>query len=568
MQTKRETTEWRWFVNELRPLGPDQLFALGAILVATLLSTLDPLIVKWLIDSGLRQGAWSQIVVAASAFCALYVVRVALTNTGVYRISRWVHYRILRLRLRLFRKLHTMDAAFFDRHAAGDLSSRLEHETEEMVDAAAGMATTLLRIVVAVAASFAVMFVLNWRLALLIVPFACAVAALQRFYGPRLQDAARTGQSAIGDRAAFVAEAVGASIELQLNRAEHYVQRKYARVLLGSVRALLRQLKTEAHYTAVAVAAITFSSAALLLAGASEFFAGRLTIGSYIAFYTYVTRLFDPIAGAVDIHARLKRAGGSISRLAEIDAAPEERVRTPSGADAVPETVNSIVCESVSFAYPDHLPVLNDVDLQLARGERIALIGESGSGKSTLAKLLARIYDTESGTVWLNDGDIRRLPLRDLRRVVALVPSKPVLFRASILENVLLGAATVTPEELERLARIACFDGVLNRHEERWDRVLGSNGAGLSDGEKQRLGLLRALVRHPDVLILDEATSALDPETEAQLLDRVADDSRDRVVLIITHRLSAADWADRVVVLEGGRLRALSDERQRASLAL
>jgi len=564
MKTTTQGHEWRWLAREMKPFALSHSVSLSMFLVASVLTAIDPLILKWLIDSGLRRGAMLPIVYAAGAFGTIYVARIALMTTGSYRLNRTVLYAMLRLRQRLLAKLHSMNAAFFDSHAVGDLVSRLEHEVEQLGDAAAELLPSLLRITVMIVTTFGVMLFLNARLALLTVPLLAALGLLRGWFAPQLQAASLRGQGAIGERSGFAAEAIGASIELQLLGAQRHSERRYGKLAVNAVRTSLAQARTELRYSGTAGLIMTACSALLLLATAMESVRGRMTIGAFIAFYTYVTRLFEPLSAAVATYVRLKRAGGSISRITEIERVPQTRV-TPEHLPAIPHgTVTELECSALAFGYPSGPPLLERVDLQIRKGEKLALIGRSGSGKSTLARVLAGVYDGDAGSVRVNGIDVRQLHERNRRDLVSLVSAKPVIFRGTIRENVLLGMKLSDASELDRLAHLACFDSVVDRLEDGWDHRVGADGSGLSDGEKQRLAILRALVRNRDVLILDESTGALDSRTEAILLRRLEAYADGRLLLTITHRKQAEQWADRVVVLEDGTIKERGDASPQA----
>lgn len=548
--------EWRWFARELRPYTRSHVFSVSCLLAATILSTIDPLIVKWIIDDGLQQRAWMPIVAAVGLFCAIYFGRVWVLGIGTYQVARTVRYAMLKLRLRLLKRIQSLDAPFFQKHGVGDLVTRLEQDVDALSETAADVLPSLFRLVTGIILTVGVMAFLDWRLALVTVPLALLLGVLRYKYGPILEQVGVTSRKIIGERANFLNEFMGAAMELQLLGAEGYINRRYSKVATSAIRTSLKQLKTEIRYAAAAFALITGTTAVVLLAGAWEFMQGRLTIGSYIAFYTYLLRLFDPVSAAISTYVRLKRAGGSIARINELEEHQPVVRDQDEGGVIVPALVNEVAFRGVRFAYDESRPVLKGIDVTVKRGEKVALMGQSGSGKSTLAKLLVRLYDPHQGEIAIDGTDIRRIRIRALRRAASLVPSAPTLFRATIRENVLLGQRGLDGQQLDELARIACFDSVLARFPDGWDHELGTAGSGLSEGEKQRLGLLRALVRHRDVLILDEATGALDAHTETELLSRLRGYTDDRLVLVITHRPSPAEWADRVLLLTDGTLSA------------
>jgi ATP-binding cassette subfamily B protein len=552
-----------WFARVLRPYARSHAFSISCLLIATMLSAADPLIIRWIIDRGLPARQWLPILAAVGAFCAVYAIRVGVLSVGNYAMTRTVRYAMLRLRLRLLRRIQSLDAPFFHRYGVGDLVNRLEQEIEQLSDAAAEILPSLFRVVLGIVVTIVAMAALDWRLALIGVPLALLTAGLRYRYGPRLEEVAHASRRIMGERASFLNECVGAGVEMQLLGAEGYVHRRYAKLATASIRTSLSQVMTEIRYAAAAWGIITLTTATVLLFGAFEYMQGRLTIGSYVAFYTYLLRLFDPLTAAIATYVRLKRASGSIARLTELEQ-HEPAVRD-AGIDLPVPIVDEVAFRGVRFGYSERVPVLRGIDVTVRRGEKVALMGESGSGKSTLAKLLVRLYDPHEGSVSIGGTDVRRIGVRALRRTTSLVPPSPHLFQTTLRENVLLGYRGAEGIELDRLAAVACFDSVVARFPDGWNHILGSNGNGLSEGEKQRLGLLRALVRHRDVLILDEATGALDAGTEADLLTRLRPYTDDRIVLVITHRPSPADWADRVITLKDGELLVLAERETMVS---
>ncbi len=556
---KSAQPEWRWFARELRPVAAKQAGGVALLMVATMLSILDPLIVKWIIDDGLQRRMWWVVVAAVGAFCAVYLIRMAVLSAGTMVMSRTAHLAMRRLRLRILDRLQARETTFFEQHSAGDLVNRLEQEIDQLREVASDLFPVFVRIVMAIVAIIVMMAVLDWQLAALTVPMAASLAWVRARYSPRLEKASQQTRDMIGERAGFLTECLSAAVELQLLCAERFVRRRYGRLVNRTIRTSLDQLRTELRYTVLAQSVVTIAAAAVLLAGANDVMKGVITLGGFVAFYEYLMRLFDPLSVAAATFARLKRAGGSIARLAELEDAPAPAIDT-EGPAIVPPSIGEMVCSDVHFAYGAE-PVLCGVNLQIRRGEKVAVMGSSGSGKSTLAKLLLRIYEPSGGMITLDGIDARHIRRRDLRRLASFVPSTPALLRGSIYDNVVLGWSRIDHAELTRLAAIAGFDSVVLRYADGWNHELGAAGAGLSEGEKQRLGILRALVRGGDVLILDEASGALDSKTEEALLTQLSEYARDRLVLFITHRRSPAQWADRLLILSEGELE-VADNRK------
>lgn len=553
MQDQAPYSEWRWLLGKLRFFAGYQVLSVILMLAATVLSLLDPLIIKWLLDSGLSARNWTVISSAVAVFIVINAFRLVLSYWSLRTMAGALHRIMLHLRLKLVRKLNSLDAPFFDRQPLGDLVQRLEQDVEQMGRIGTQLLPNFVRIVISVSMALAIMSALNWRLTLMVVPFVPAILLLRRYYKGLLEASSDATRDAMGDRAAFLNEFLSANIQVQLLGAERFFIRRYGELAIQVVRASLRQQKLELLYLLGSLGIMSLATTVVILAGAREYMQGGLTLGGFVAFYSYLLRLLDPVSSAVEAYARLKNAGGGIRRIAQLENSLPQVQDLPEAIPLASRDVNQLTIRAASFGYSPKRPLLRGIDFKIQRGEKAALVGRSGSGKSTLAKLILRQYVLDQGQILLGPHDIRDLQLKSIRRIIAFVPPSPILFRGSLRENVLLGKR-VSSRELDRLAEIASFDTVVDRYPKGWEGRLGTAGAGLSDGEKQRLGLLRALVRDRDVLILDEATGALDPAIEADLHSRLESHLKDKIVLLITHRLSTACWADEIYALRDGIL--------------
>jgi ABC-type multidrug transport system fused ATPase/permease subunit len=295
--------------------------------------------------------------------------------------------------------------------------------------------------------------------------------------------------------------------------------------------------------------------AAVLWLGGRALIHGELTAGKLVAFFLYTFVVAGALGDVSDLWSSLQRAAGATDRLfAVIDTVPE--IRSPDRPRALPAGKGAVKLERVSFAYPSRRgqPVLTDVELEVAPGEVVALVGSSGAGKSTILSLLHRFYDVDAGRVLFEGVDVRELALGDLRRSFAMVAQEPVLFSGTIRDNIAYGRDGATTADIERAARDAYAHDFIAGFPDGYATVIGERGTKLSGGQKQRIALARALIADPRVLILDEATSNLDAESEAAVQAALARLMHGRTTIIVAHRLSTVRDADRIVVIDGARV--------------
>ncbi len=279
---------------------------------------------------------------------------------------------------------------------------------------------------------------------------------------------------------------------------------------------------------------------------------GILTVGGLVASYSYMARLFDPLNAAVEIYSRLKRLSASLQRILEvIEMVPGVKERHE--AVYLPTPVRGHVkLEDVCFAYRSGQPVLQNLSLKLEAGEKVALVGISGSGKSTVAKVMARLYDTDCGAVYIDGINVRNIRLESLRTRICYLMQDAILFDRTLKENLLLGKPCATQKELRQAIEIADLGGVVRRLPNGWDTPLGPRGNALSGGERQRVALARAVLQHPSLLLLDESTSALDAPSEQKVFENLAEHFPHQTIVFISHRISALEWVDHIVALNRG----------------
>ena len=542
--------EFWWLASQLKPFLRLHLGGYVCIVAGSFLILLDPLIVRFLIDDVIPQRRFSWLPFVAAAFLVICITRVGLDAfAGLLNVSA-VQKMSFRSRLKLLRHLQRLSAEYHDNRSIGDTLHRLQTDVDQVATLAGEVIPSALRILTVFTFVVVAMLVLNYRLALLVLPLIPVFILIRGRFHNRLRSASDSVQEQSGKMIGFLEEHLAGILQVQLLSCEQREARRFARLSAGAVRAQVKRRTTELFFGALLYLIIVTGMAAVLCYGGYQVMTGTLTAGGLVAFYGYTLQLFGPLYGAVEIYSKLQRAGASVRRLMEV---AEAEVVVSDKSEAIvlrSDSPATVELKNVCFSYHDDRPVLDAISLRVDRGERVVIAGRSGLGKSTIGRLVARLYDPRDGAVLVEGRDIRDIKLKSLRSSVILVPQDPVLFDLTLRENLLYGNAAATLEELERVTRVAQLEPVIRRLPQGWDEPLGPRGNRLSGGERQRVALARALLQRPGVLILDECTSALDALTETRLLSGLDAFLQNVTTIVISHRPLPARWADRVVHIE------------------
>jgi ABC-type multidrug transport system fused ATPase/permease subunit len=545
--------EWLWLCRESVPFLRFQIASLICISASSAAGLIQPLLMKWMIDDVLPNGRWRSLALIAALFLGAGVARSALGSLGRLMNMIGVKRMAFRAHMRLVRHVQSRSAGFHARHPVGDLLQRLERDINLIVDFASDALPSIARTIVGSLMVVATMSILDWRLSAVVLPLIPLYVYARHRYRLMLRHCADAVREASGRQSSALQEMIAGAVQIQLLGAERRLARDYTRMGLTTIHREILQRRHELSYAVMSAAVVAVATAAVVGYGGFRVWAGELTIGGLVAFYGYLGTIFAPVNSAVGLFARVIRTHASIRRLIEIEQSSEAIEDAPDATPlASPPRV--LAWKNVSFDYAPHKPVLQHVDLEVRAGERVAIIGESGSGKSSLLTLAVRLHDATAGRIEIDGRDIRTVRLESLRRAVSFVPQDPVLFQRTLRENVRYGCASATPEEIEHAAWIACLTEVVDGLPHGWDTELGRMGAGLSGGERQRIAIARALLQRRPILVLDEAFSALDGALERRLLSRLDVWARDRILILVSHRIETARWADRVVVLGEGRV--------------
>jgi ATP-binding cassette subfamily B protein len=547
--------EVHWLLKQARPYRTLYLARFSTVVIGSLIVLVEPLILKWLIDDILPWHKAAMLAVAAGGFFGVYVLQFGFNSLG-FVLDCYIANRIMfDIRLMLLRHLQSLSPSYFLKTPTGDLLHRLEQDVDQIQELGGNALASLLRIAVMTTLTFVILVVLSWRLTICILPLIPFMILMRRHGYPRLRRASDQTQEANARRVAFFHDHLTAIPQIQLLNRTTGERRRFAAVARRALEAAVRRRTTELALAFTTNINFVLASSIVLGLGGYQVLSGTLTVGGMVAFYTYLSRIFGPLEAIVTLYAGVQRAGASVRRLLEILEArpaildPLRPARLPRTGPIEVELVN------VTFSYKQDLPVLGELHLSIHSGEKVALVGMSGCGKSTVARMLTRMYDPGQGRVEIDGVDVRDLELRALRRLVALVPQDPILFNVSLRENLLYGNPRATDSDLRKAVRMAQIEEMVKELPEGWTEPVGARGDRLSGGQRQRVAVARAILQDPRLLILDEATSALDGLTERRLLKALDGFVRDRTTILIAHRLSAILWADRIVLLDRGRVR-------------
>ncbi|HVG08064.1 MAG TPA: ABC transporter ATP-binding protein [Thermoanaerobaculia bacterium] len=548
------SNEARWLLKQARPYRTLYAGRLSTVVIGSLIVLIEPLILKWLIDDVLPWHKTEMLAVAAVGYFASYTFQFGFNSLG-FILDCYITNRIMfDIRLKLLRHLQRLSPSYFLRTSTGDLLHRLEQDVDQIQELGGNFLASLLRISVMTTSTLLILSILSWRLTVCIVPLVPLMMFLRRYGQPRLRGASDRTQQANARRVAFFQDHLTAMPQIQLLNRTSGERRRFAAIGRQALDAMIRRRSTELVLGFATNLNFVVGTAIVLGLGGLQVLNGTLTVGGMVAFYTYLSRIFGPLETVVTLYAGLQRANASARRLLEVLNVRPEIVDSPRPAQLPRSGPLDVELTSVFFSYKPDQPVLQDLDLSIRSGEKVALVGMSGCGKSTIARLLTRMYDPERGQIELAGVDVRDLELRALRRIVALVPQDPILFGVSLRENLLYGNPRASDSDLRKAVRMAQLEEMVHELPSGWAEPVGPRGERLSGGQRQRAAVARAILQDPRLLILDEATSALDGLTERRLLKSLDPFVRERTTILIAHRLSAILWADRIILLDQGRV--------------
>ncbi len=557
----QEQSTLQIFLSYFKPHRRLFLMDLGCALMISLIDLAFPYVSRWCMYELLPQSAYRTFFCVMAVVLAAFAARAALT----YIICYWGHtFGILveaDIRRDLFRHMQELSFDYFDRNRTGQLMSRLTADLFDITELAHHGPEDIFISGVTIAGALVIMFTIQWRLALviavilplfLLVVWTCRRSMQEASARVKQRTAVinadiESGLSGIRTAKAFANE------ETELRKFE---------TSNDSFKTSKRQFhRAMGRFNAVMEFFLCILSAAVIAAGGVLIMRGQMDTVDLITFSLYITTFVNPVRKLSTFAELFANGTAGLGRFVEL-MRTEPAMKDAPDACALGRVEGRVDVDHVSFAYQDGLDVLHDVDLHIRPGETVAVVGPSGGGKSTLCQLIPRFYDVTDGAIRVDGQDVRRVTQESLRQNVGVVQQDVFLFAASILENIRYGRPGASEEEVAQAARLAEIYDDIVAMPEGFNTYVGERGALLSGGQKQRISIARIFLKNPPVLILDEATSALDSVTEARLQETFEKLSRGRTTIIIAHRLSTVRNADRIAVVEDGRIAELGSHEE------
>jgi len=531
------------------------LTGIAILLSGTVFTLVFPMAIRVILDTAITSGDRGTLQIASLVLLALMAGRAFVAFYGEYLLESTGHFLVLDLRKKLFGHLQTLDLGFFHSHKTGHLLSKLNADTAEIKTAITGSLVNIVNQALALIGSVTVMLFMSGRLTAVILLLAPSTALLSRKFGPAMRLAARHVQEKTAECSAVAQESFSGIALIKSNAREQTQERIYATSIAAVASALLVSLRALKSFQALITFLTSLVTVAIFWYGGTQVMANRISAGQLVAFLFYTQNITQALTVIAQNYGNINQAVGASAQifdLLKIRPAVVEKV----GALSPAECHGAIQLTDVTFAYAQGPDVLCGIQLHVAPGEVLALVGRSGSGKSTLTHLLVRLYDVSSGCIYIDGHDVRDLSLAWLRSRVSIVSQDVFLFSSSVRENIRYGRLDATDHEVEQAARIAAAHDFIERLEYGYATEIGERGVKLSGGQRQRLALARALLNNPRILVLDEATSGVDNTTERAIRRVMLELSTTKgvTIIVIAHRLSTVRSAQRIVVLDNGRI--------------
>ena len=533
------------------------IHVLVVAIVCTMLAAAGNLYLPWIfrdmIDKVLSAKDAYMLNMISISIVAIFFFRGIFLYSQNYLMSYVGQHVIIDIRGEVFRKLQRLSMSFYDKNKTGTIMSYVTNDVNALQGALVDNTIELVTEGIILIGSICAMTYLDWKLTLFTILTFPVVLYFMNFFGKKIRRSGGMIQEATADITSVLQESVSSARVVKSFVREQFEIDRFERENMANLEANLKNAKYMATLTPTIEFVAALGVTMILWFGGQNVIDGDTTAGSLVAFLAYAVNISNPVKRISRVVGNIQRALAAAQRVFDVLDFPEE-VRDLPDARALPAVTGSVSFEHVTFSYNAGDEILHDLSFVAKPGQAIGLVGPSGAGKSTVASLLPRFYDCDAGTIRIDGTDIKQVTLDSLRQQVGIVPQETILFNGTVYDNILYGRLDATKEEIEEAAKAANAHDFIMELPDGYKTMLGDRGVNISGGQRQRIAIARAILKDPRILVLDEATSALDTESERLVQEALNRLMVGRTSIIIAHRLSTIKNADRILVLDKGKL--------------
>ena len=530
---------------------------LSIALLCTMLAAGGNLYLPWIfrdmIDKVLNAKDYYMLNMISASIVVIFFLRGIFLYGQNYLMSYVGQHVIIDIRSEVFRKLQRLSMSFYDKNKTGTIMSYVTNDVNALQGAMVDNTIELVTEGIILVGSVCAMIYLDWKLTLFTILTFPVVLYFMNFFGKKIRRSGGQIQAATADITSVLQESVSSARVVKSFVREQYEIERFERENEANLKANLKNAKYMATLTPTIEFVAALGVTLILWYGGNNVIAGETTAGSLVAFLAYAVNISNPIKRITRVSGHIQKALAAAQRVFDVLDLPEE-VKDLPDAKELPAVTGSVSFEHVTFSYNAGDEILHDLSFEAKPGQAIGLVGPSGAGKSTVASLLPRFYNCDAGAIRIDGTDIRDVTLNSLRNQVGIVPQETILFNGSVYDNILYGRLDATKEEIEAAAKAANAHDFIMELPDGYNTMLGDRGVNISGGQRQRIAIARAILKDPRILVLDEATSALDTESERVVQEALNRLMVGRTSIIIAHRLSTIKNADRILVLDKGKL--------------